>query len=411
VSRRWLAIVAIGVGLIGAGCARDPDSTTIRMWAMGREGEVVATLTADFERLHPGVRVEVQQLPWTSAHEKLLTAFVGDATPDVAQLGNTWIPELAALGALQGLDAMTARSVAVVEADYFAGIWATNRVDEVLYGIPWYVDTRLLFYRRDLLAAAGYPAVPATWAAWLQAMEAIKRQVGPARFAILLPVNEFEQLLTFALGQEEALLRDGGRWGNFRSESFRRALTFYLEIFRRQLAPVASETQISNLWDELGRGYFSFVLHGPWSIGEFKRRLPAAQQAIWMTAAMPGPDGPGAGIAGGSSLVIFQGSRHAALAWQLVEFTWGGPPLAGDPYVAAFREQLERVKRTPAVPEWERVMTEMRTVSERAVHQVTPTMTAAALAQVVDVAVTELDARVDQLLGKRRWMLARKATR
>jgi multiple sugar transport system substrate-binding protein len=425
---------AAGHAVLGvAGCDRDRGPLTIQMWAMGREGEVVRELTVDFERLHPGVRVEVQQLPWTSAHEKLLTAFVADTTPDVAQLGNTWIPELAALGALRELDPAVARSIAVVEADYFSGIWATNRIDDVMYGIPWYVDTRLLFYRRDLLATAGYPAVPTTWAGWLQAMQAIKRQVGPSRFAILLPVNEFEQLLTLALEQDEPLLREGGRWGNFRSAGFRRALTFYLEMFRSELAPVASDTQIANLWGELGRGYFSFVLHGPWSIGEFKRRLPAAQQDTWMTAPMPGPDGPGAGIAGGSSLVIFRDSPRADLAWKLVEYlslpatqlrfyqltgnlpprrsSWRDPQLALDPYVAAFRDQLERVKRTPEVPEWERVMTEMRTVSERAAHQITPAMTPAALALVVNEAVVDLDARVDQLLSKRRWMLARKAPR
>ena len=67
---------------------------------MGREGEVVRQLLPDFEREHPGIRVEVQQLPWTAAHQKLLTAFAGDALPDVAQLGNTWLPEFVALHAI-----------------------------------------------------------------------------------------------------------------------------------------------------------------------------------------------------------------------------------------------------------------------------------------------------------------------
>ena len=42
---------------------------------MGREGEVAQALTPAFERANPGVRVEVQQLPWSAAHAKLLTAF------------------------------------------------------------------------------------------------------------------------------------------------------------------------------------------------------------------------------------------------------------------------------------------------------------------------------------------------
>ncbi|MEZ4363151.1 MAG: sugar ABC transporter substrate-binding protein [Kofleriaceae bacterium] len=426
--------------LVLGACERGGDGgVTLQLWAMGREGEVVPELTAEFERLHPGVRVDVQQLPWTSAHEKLLTAFVGEATPDVAQLGNTWLPELAALGALQPLDTQVEASAredgadGVVAGDYFPGIWATNQVGGALYGVPWYVDTRLLFYRQDLLAAAGYPEVPTTWAGWLEAMQAIKRQVGPERYAILLPVNEFEQLLTLALSAGEPLLRDGDRYGNFRGAGFRRALTFYLDLFRRELAPVATETQISNVWAELDRGYFTFMFHGPWSIGEFQRRLPAARQRVWMTAPMPGPTGPGAGIAGGSSLVVFRRARHPELAWQLVEFlsrpssqrrfhaltgdlpprraSWRDAALAADPHVHAFRDQLERVRRAPPVPEWERIMTELRLVSERAVHRVGPRTTDAELAQVVAAAAAELDARVDELLDKRRWMLAREEHR
>ena len=75
---------------------------------MGREGEVVSELLPEFERTHPGIKVVVQQLPWSAAHEKLLTAFAGNATPDLCQLGNTWIPEFVALNALDSLDAFAA---------------------------------------------------------------------------------------------------------------------------------------------------------------------------------------------------------------------------------------------------------------------------------------------------------------
>ena len=53
-----------------------------------------------FEQEQPGIHVSVQQIPWTAAHEKLLTAYVGDATARLAQLGNTWVAEFAALDAL-----------------------------------------------------------------------------------------------------------------------------------------------------------------------------------------------------------------------------------------------------------------------------------------------------------------------
>src|SRR3954466_16213390 len=98
---------------MAACAARASDPMVLKFWAMGREGEVVAELTRGFEASHPGIRVKVQQLPWQGAHEKLLTAFVGDATPDLAQMGNTWIPEFAALGALSALDPAAAASSVV----------------------------------------------------------------------------------------------------------------------------------------------------------------------------------------------------------------------------------------------------------------------------------------------------------
>jgi multiple sugar transport system substrate-binding protein len=48
------------------------------------------------------------------------------------------------------------------------------------------------------------------------------------------------------------------------------------------------------------------------------------------------------------------------------------------------------------VPEWERIATEMRLVAEALV----------ARQMTLDQAVTELDARADRILEKRRWMLA-----
>jgi multiple sugar transport system substrate-binding protein len=418
---------ALALPLAGglAGCGRR-GGDRLRFWAMGREGEVVRELLGDFHAAHPGIRVEVEQLPWSAAHEKLLTAFAGDATPDIAQLGNTWLPEFVALGALEPLDAYAAGqggTPPVDTGDYFGGIWATNRLEGRLWGLPWYVDTRLLFYRRDLLREAGFERPADDWAGWKQQLQAIKRVVGRERYAVLLPLNEFEPLVALALGnpEEQIFLRDGGRHGHFRGPAFTRTLDFYLSLYAEQLAPPATSNQIANVWNEFARGYFSFYITGPWNIGEFRRRLPAELQDAWATAPLPGPFGPGSSIAGGSSLAIFQRSERKAEAWALVnhlsrpevqqrfrQLTGNLPPrrsaweeaeLKADPHSAAFRRQLERVRPVPQVPEWERIATELRVVLEGVVHG--------------DIAAArmpvEMDRRADRILDKRRWMLARAA--
>lgn len=390
---------------------------------MGREGEVVQELVKNFERENPGIRVRVQQIPWSAAHEKLLTAYVGEATPDVAQLGNTWIPEFAALDALMPLDARVHGSDAVDSADVFAGIWATNIVDDSLYGVPWYVDTRVIFYRSDLLARAGYATMPSTWREWRAAMQAMKARMTRDQYPILLPTNEWPQPAILAMQSGSTLLRDGGRYGAFRDSSFRRGFDFYISLFRDRLAPVVSASEISNRYQEFERGNIAMVITGPWELGEFRRRLPANMQNAWMTAPIPGPDGPGVSMAGGASLVIFRGSRHPAEAWRLIEFlsrpeqqrrfyaltgnlparrsAWTDTALANDRYARAFRDQLERVQPLPAVPEIEQIVTKLFEAGEQAARG----------RRTVDEALAVLDREVDVLLEKRRWMLERKARR
>ena len=415
---RWASACAVAslVVLLSA-CTRDRQEP-LRFWAMGREAEVVAELIPEFER-ETGIDVEIQQIPWTAAHEKLLTAFAAQALPDVCQLGNTWLPEFAALGVLEPLQPFVDASSVVDPDDFFPGIWDTSVIDGQLLGIPWYVDTRLLFYRKDLLREAGVQRPPRTWAEWEQAMAAVKAHVGPDRYAILMPLNEFEQQLSFALQQDDPLLRDHGTRGNFQSPGFRRALAFYANMFEQGWAPKMSETQISNVWDEFFNGFYAFYLSGPWNIREFRKRQPPGLEGQWGTMPLPGPDGPGAGIAGGTSLVIFRDSPRQQQAWKLIEFlsrpdiqqrfhamigdlpprrsTWEHPALAQDEFARAFRDQLERVKPTPKVLEWERIVQEMRIATERVVRGGQPQ----------DQALAELDRRVDAILEKRRWMYER----
>jgi multiple sugar transport system substrate-binding protein len=423
-TRAWAALVAV-LGACQPALAGGDGTTVIEFWGLGREGEVVQALIPEFEREHPGVHVKVQQIPWTAAHEKLLTAFVGRATPDVAQLGNTWVPEFVALDALVRLDSLVSRSEVVHASSYFPGVWATNVLDTTLYGVPWYVDTRLIFYRKDLLARAGFPTFPTDWSDWVDAMRAVQAQNGPGRYPIYLATNEWPPPTILGLEAGSPILKDGGRYGAFSDPPFRRAFEFYLSMYRAGFAPRLGINEVGNIFQEFGRGTFAMWITGPWNIGEFRRRLPAELQDTWATAPVPGPRGAGSGVslAGGSSLVLFRRSRHAAAAWQLIEYlsspeqqvrfyrltgdlparteAWHDSALARDAAAHAFWEQLQRVVPTPQVPEWELIATRLFEYAEQAIRGGVPS----------DTALARLDAEVNRILERRRWLLARAATR
>lgn len=413
----------ITLAAVLSGCDQTAqDTVVIEFWAMGSEGEKTQPLIDEFEASHPNIRVELQQIPWSAAHEKLLTAFAGDTLPDVCQLGNTWIPEFVALNALHELSSRVEASRSIDFEDYFSGVWQSNFVGGGQYGLPWYVDTRLMFYRTDMLAAAGHERPPKSWEAWLQVMRDVQARQPQGCYAALLPVNEFEQPVILGLQTGGDMLKDGGRFGNFSGPNFRQAFEFYVSIFREGLAPKLPNTQISNVSQEFGRGTFAMYITGPWNIDEFRRRLPKEMDDRWTTAPWPSPSGEGYGAsnAGGSSLVMFSQSREKEASWQFIEFlsqpqqqvrflecTGNLPPgeraweLSGmlrDEKFVGFHEQLTNVLPAPQVPEWESIVTgELIKTAEAAINgQVS-----------VAEALADLDRKVDRILAKRRWMLAR----
>jgi multiple sugar transport system substrate-binding protein len=410
--------------LVWAGCAREVAAPReVRFWAMGREGEVVSQLLPGFAARHPDVAVRVQQIPWSAAHEKLLTAFVGGTLPDVFQLGSTWVPEFTAIGALEGLDARLAGSASVQLEDEFPGIVDANRIAGTTYALPWYVDTRLLFYRTDLLAEAGVSGPPDDWQGWRTAMERVKQTVGPGRYAALLPVNEWQPLVILALQRGATLLRDGDRYGDFESPAFRAAFTFYLELFRRGLVPAEAASELGNLYQDFADGFFAFYISGPWNIGEFTERLPPRMAGRWATAPMPAPDAtaPGLSIAGGASLALRRGTPEGDAAWQLAEYlsepetqlafyrltgdlpsrrsAWSDPVLADNAYARAFWLQLQHLQAPPKIPEWERIASAITDYADAAVRG----------SLSAEEALAALDREVDVLLEKRRWLLDHRA--
>lgn len=408
-----MASCAVLLALVGCGPAPAPPNE-ITLWALGVEGEVVAGLVPAFERAHPGLRVRIQQIPWSAAHEKLLTAFVGESLPDVFQLGVTWIPEFAALGALEPL---SSRADAL-RSDHFDGVWDANVIDGALVALPWYVDTRLLFQRRDLFAAAGVSEMPRTWDAWRDALAQVQHSLGADRHALFAPPTEWELPVVQALSRGASLLRDGDRFGNFQSDAFRAAFAFHLSLYERGLAARGGAGATASLYRDFAEGWFASFLSGPWNLGQLAERLPPELADAWATAPVPGVDAdhPGVSIAGGASLAIRNGTPKADAAWKLVAWlaeptqqialyrsagdlpprrsTWADPALADDARVAAFRAQLESVRALPKVPEWERIAAAIGRHTEAAIRGETPP----------DAALAALDRDVDRILQKRRQL-------
>jgi len=391
-----------------AACGARHDPARVTMWAMSTEGENAPLLLPAFERT-TGIGVDLQSLPWTAAHEKMLTAYAGNTLPDLMMVSNAWVPEFAAVGAIVPVPP-------ALLGDQFPGIAEQVRVGQHHYGLPWVIGAHVQFYLTAPVRAAGHDRPPADWAGWVAMARRLKAR-DPDNWPILMMLNWPEHLLSFAVQLGQPLLREGGRFGNFRSDAFRTALGFYKSLFDQGLAPRLLSTEIEDPLTAFARGTFTLYPGQPYMVGDLDRRPGEIRRDQWATAPMPGPRGaPPLGLVGGSSLAVTRNARDPARAWALARYlctpatqmrfhaytgdlpsrpsAWG--PLT-DPVSQTFATQIAHPGAEPVVAEWERIKTEMQLVAE---HMVRGSFT-------VDAAAAEMDRRTDRLLEKRRWMLDR----
>ena len=402
---------ALGTLAALAACGRARVPGTVTMWAMSTEGENAPILLPAFER-ETGLKVDLQSLPWTAAHDKMLTAYAGGSLPDVMMVSNAWILEFATIGAIAPMPAARAGLL----DDQFPAVARQMRVGDRDWGVPWMVGTQAQFYRRDMLAAAGHDAPAASWAAWKAMLHAIRRR-NVQGYALLMLLNWPEHLMGFAAQQPEPLLRDRESRGNFSSSGFRTILAFYKSLFDEGLAPKVSSTEIGDPLALFAQGWFAVYPAPPYAAGDLARRAAAIPRSHWSVAPLPGPHGLADAIAGGNTLVVSAHAADPARGWQLIDYlcrpatqvrfhaATGDLPsrpsawdaIDGDPVVRTFARQMTRTVPAPAVPEWERIQTEVQTVADRMVRG----------DLTIDQAAATMDARADALLAKRRWLLDR----
>ena len=381
---RWSAVAVVAAAaIVLTGCGRTSDTGsgaaeastigdakaqgTLTMWAMGAEGEALPAFVKQFEEANPGVTVEVTPVPWDAAYSKFQTAIAGGNTPDLAMVGSTWMADFG--------DALQTVPTDLSTDGIFPGAIDSTMIDDRATGVPWYVDTRVLYYRTDIAAQAGWTTPPATWDD-LKKMSADMQSKGGADYGIRFPAgNDSFQGNLWMPWSNGAELEDGAKWTLDTPETAE-ALDYYQSFYTDGIANPAADRSAGAQEADFVSGKTPMLIDGPFLIGQLEELGGAGFSDKFSTAVLPKKESS-TSFSGGANLAVFDNSDNAASAWKLVQWltepetqaawydatgdlpavqdAWKADALASSATLAAFGTQLETAKSVPAVTTWVQV--------------------------------------------------------
>lgn len=297
------------------GAAGTDKQVEINVWGMGEEAKSLPKMAEMFEKENPDIKVKVQALPWDTAHDKLLTAVASKKGPDVVQMGTTWIPEFANAGALKDLTPFLDKYPELNQDNFYPGSIQTGTYEDKYVGVPWYIDTRVLYYRTDLLKEVGYNEAPKTWDEMLDASKKLAER-GNNKFGYALDVKEQSLGFMFARQNGSELIDADGK-PQFNKPEFVEAVNYMNKFFQDKSAPV--DLGMDVIQGFRGDGVTPMFVSGPWMVKLINEQAPELE-GKWATAVLPSGKKNNFSSLGGSNLSVFEYTENEEAAMKFVSF-------------------------------------------------------------------------------------------
>lgn len=309
VFRNLLASLAIALAALSAvQPARATEARRLVVWMVGddKTPRLIESAVRVFRAEHPGVEVEVRDVPWADAMTKYSAALASRRGPDLITGSTTYAIDLGSKGALVDLRQRAPDLVRLLEQYANPGaLRAVRRPDGTLYAAPFDMHVQLQFYRTDLL-----PRPPATWSEFVSAIESLRAK-GTRGFAQQWGNTSWVGYYPYLLQAGGAIYDAHCSRSLVDSPQAVRALEFYASLYRRLQAPTDS-------WPDadggLESGSYPLIQSGTWQLSQ----LDVMHKSLvgrWAAAPLPaGESGRRTALLGGTAMGVTTFSPNIALA-------------------------------------------------------------------------------------------------
>ncbi|GAP48729.1 ABC transporter substrate-binding protein [Streptomyces azureus] len=380
--RGLLVLVVVLTGYVAAGAqAGEPAGGGRGPLTLATAGDLtgyLGPLLEGWNRTHPGEKVTLVELPDSADETRAQMATDlrdGDRSRfDVLNIDVNWTSEFAAAGWIRPLprDRFPLKT-------FLPPVVDTATYDGQLYAVPYVTNAGLLLYRKDVLTKEGVEP-PRTWAELERYAKTIAPKHGLDGYAgQFLPyegltVNAAEAV--YSAGG--SILGDEGERVTVDSAAAREGIGFLARGVREGWIPKEALTYKEEESKQAFQdGRLLFLRNWPYAyVGA---SAPGSEVAGKVGAVpLPGPDGPGTSVLGGSNLAVSAHARHPDSAARLIAYltservqrqvlTRGAlPPVRADlyedpaligrfPYLPTLRESVRTAEPRPKSPRYDQV--------------------------------------------------------
>ncbi|MET3566992.1 carbohydrate ABC transporter substrate-binding protein, CUT1 family [Leifsonia sp. 98AMF] len=373
---RWLALgtAALAAATL-AGCSSSGSSgdatagKDLTVWVMGDSSAHFDALVKPFEE-KSGIDVKTVAIPWDNVDQKFTTAVASGDGPDVVQIGLSKLRTYADSGALMTLDDATLGDYPNLAASNFVeGVAGdATAIGGKVVSVPWVSDTRVLFYRSDILGAAGIDAPPATWDE-LRADAKKLTARGNGSYGYYIPQWDSALPVIMTWDQGGEIVNSKGTI-DFDSPEFEKAVDLYTGLYADKSVPTNSDFDQTQ---GFVTGTTPMLVSGPYLAAAISQAAPELA-GKWNVTTVPAAE-KDTSLLAGSNLGVWGSTKNKAGALQLLDYLsqpdvqvkWyesdGQLPtvtkaledekLSADPMVAVYTKQLASSRLLPLVPNWD----------------------------------------------------------
>ena len=263
-----------------------------------------------------GISVTYEIVGWGDAWTRITSAIATGEGVDVFQVGTTWNPQFAATGGLTEIDINEFGGAgAFMKANYISTTY-----QEKTFGVPWFAETRALFYNKDMFQQAGMEP-PQTYQELYEAGDRINEKFGKGRAISIAGTNAWDLLHNWAIvlwAHGGVLVDEQTKTARFNEAPGVEAMKWYVGLVANGYADEAcAEYNQPQADSAFINGNVAMCFMGPWNIANIEVENPDLNYDVVEPPA--GPAGR-ASFSGGSNLVILKASSNQEAAKKWIKF-------------------------------------------------------------------------------------------